>query len=292
MAFETIPLNGPFGVEIRGLDLSQPLDEGTFNTVRTLFETHGIALFRNQTLDPAAHVAFAARFGELWPMGAERFPLPDHPEVAVLSNIVVNDKPIGLQLNIGVEWHADGSANRRPGRVTSLFAVETPAQGGDTLYADAASAWAVMPDAMRQRARGLRAVYNYAQFQEKIVRGSGEAYRKPLPPEAHRDVVRPLVRIHPGTGREAPIFSIEEVIRLDGLEADESRAFLEALLAFITQDRFIYRHRWQPGDLLLHDNRSTLHSATDYVYHQERRLMHRIISLDTDDQAHQTEVAA
>lgn len=292
MTIETVPLGDGFGVEIRGVDLATPMDDDTFVQVRQAFEAHGVALFRDQALDPAAHVAFAGRFGELWPMSAERFPLPDHPEVAVLSNIVVDGKPLGLQLNIGVEWHADGSANRRPGRVTSLYAVETLERGGDTLYADAASAWEAMPGDLKARAQEAQAVYNYAQFQEKIVRGSGEAYRKPLAPEAYQDIVRPLVRIHPGTGRAAPIFSIEEVIRLEGLSPCESRALLEELLDFVTQDRFVYRHVWKPGDLVLHDNRSTLHSATDYVYKAERRLMHRVISLEADDQPIAAEAAA
>ena len=280
MTFATTPLHPDFGARVHGRDLTRRLDPAEAADVLDLLAEHGVLLFPGQTLEPADEVAFAAALNEVRrPHGAEHV-VEDHPDVAILSNIVVDGREIGFQNRFGIEWHTDGSGWQRDTLATCLYCIEGPRQGGDTLFASGHAGYAALPEALRQRAEAARLVYDRAFLIEKLRSKSGDD--RPFPAEERAKfppVTRPLVLRHPRTGRPAVSMTIEECRRVVGMDEAASRAFLEEILSYVTAPDRVLSHHWTPGDLMVWDNRCMMHSTTPYTYAAERRLMHRIIGL-------------
>ena len=280
---ETRPLHPNLGAAVLGCDLSQPLDEETCAQLRTLLPEHGVLCFPEQHLSPDDQIRFMEVFCAIRPHHGVETAVADAPRIAVLSNITENGKPIGFQHKLGVEWHTDGSGWRQCTVATSLYAVEVPKQGGDTLFVSGYAAYEALDPALREQADQMRIVYSRRQLIEKLAKASGT--HQPMSPEEQArfpDVVRPLVSPHPVTGRRAATLSIEEAWSLEGLALEESEPHLHAMLAALTTDAQVYRHRWQVGELLIWDNRCMMHSPTEYTYADDRRLMQRVIGWDPD----------
>lgn len=273
--FQVTPLADTFVAEITGIDLSQPLDGATLAALHDAWHRHSILVFRNQILSEGQQVAFTRRFGDLYGHLLSQFLHPDHPEILVISNILENGKPIGL-LDAGRLWHADLSYLPQPSAGALLYAREVPEEGGDTLFADTIAAYEALDDEVKQRLKGKRAIHRFIESYEKLNK------LNPLRPQltdAQRakleDVVHPVAFVHPGNGRTGLYVSEGFAARILGIPEAESRALLEQLNAHVTQDRFLYRHRWRAGDLVFWDNRSTIHKATGGYALPQRRLMHR-----------------
>jgi taurine dioxygenase len=270
---ELIPLTPSFGAEIRGVDLTRAVPDGIFAALRQALFDHAVLLFREQFLTPAQEGTFMGRFGPLVLPDRRQFTLPEAPYITVLSNVLEDGKPIGFLNEIGVEWHTDDSGWERQHTVTALYAVETPEVGGDTLFAGTYRPVEEMPDELRRRVEGKVGIYNYLRINEKVNAISPLA--KPVPSEDRarfRDVRHPLLRPHPVTGRP------EELIRIEGMGERDSYDLVTELVAFATRDRYAYRHHYAAGDLILNDNSGSLHSTTEYVYRNERRIVHRSIA--------------
>jgi len=273
--FEVRPLGKTFFAEIIGLDLSQPFDDATFAAVKEAFYRHSTLLFRGQSLTETQQLDFTRRFGPLYDHVMGQFAHPTYPDVLVVSNIIENDKPIGLA-DAGRLWHADLSY-RDPGSAGAmLYAREIPPQGGDTLFADSLAAYEALPPDLAARIKGRNAVHSYLSSHYRLK----ETYqtRPDLTAEQLEqldEVVHPLAFIHPGNGRTGLYVSEGFAVRVEGLEEEDSRALLDALNAHVTEERFLYRHQWQVGDLLFWDNRSTIHKAAGGYAWPQRRLMHR-----------------
>lgn len=273
--FTVTPLADTFVAEIGGLDLSQPLDDATIAALRDAWHRHSILVFRGQTLTEAQQVAFTRRFGDLYDHLLSQFLHPEQPELLVVSNILENGKPIGL-LDAGRLWHADLSYLQQPSAGAMLYAREVPDQGGDTLFADTIAAYEALPEDVKDRLKGKRALHRFIESYEKL------AKLNPLRPkltDAQRakleDSVHPVAFVHPGNGRTGLYVSEGFSSRILGIPEAESRALLDRLYAHSTEDRFVYRHRWRQGDLVFWDNRSTIHLATGGYALPQRRLMHR-----------------
>jgi taurine dioxygenase len=271
-AIEIRPFDAPLGAEVLGLDLSQPLAESEFARLHRAHLEHQLLVFRDQRITPAQQVAFSARWGRVQRHVMHPFGLPGHPELLIVSNIVERGQPIGLG-DAGVCWQSDLSYKRRPSLGVLLHARELPAEGGDMLFANQALAWETLPAALRQVVRGRRAEHAYFKHPAELLRRGRwwpdltHEQLAELPP-----VVHPAVRTHPESGRMALFVNEQFTTRLFGLPREEGDAVLAELYAHGTQPGRVYRHRWQPHDLLFWDNRSLQHLAAGCPPHQRRRL--------------------
>jgi len=273
MDFTVRPLSPVLGAEVIGLDLSRPLPEADFLRVRRAFEEHSVLVFRDQErLTPEDHVSFSRRFGPLEIHVHERYLLRGHPEILIVSNVFENGKPIGLG-DAGRYWHSDLSYMAEPSLGSMLHAKELPAEGGDTLFIGMHAAYEALDERMQARLRPLECEHSYAARNNK--QGEANPYRPQLdasqaarvPPVRH-----PVVRVHPATRRPALFVSEGFTTRIFDLAEEESRELLAFLFRHMTEERFIYRHRWQPHDLVFWDNRATTHLATGCPPHLRRTL--------------------
>ncbi|MGE5147106.1 MAG: TauD/TfdA dioxygenase family protein [Candidatus Eiseniibacteriota bacterium] len=259
------PLSPALGAEIGGVDLARPLDDAAFRRILDAFHAHSVILFRDQHLSEAQHIAFSRRFGPLEIHVAKQYLLPGHPEIVVLSNRVDADgRPEGIE-DAGRYWHSDLSYMRRPSLGSLLYALEVPDEGGDTLFASMHAAHDALPAGLKGRIEGLKAVHRYGdRWRKDAAQGRARASLSDAERQATPDAIHPVVRVHPGNGRPALYVNEGFTVGIVGMAEDEGRALLGELFAFSTRPEFTWRHRWRPGDLLFWDNRSVVHSATDY----------------------------
>ncbi|WP_088348475.1 MULTISPECIES: TauD/TfdA family dioxygenase [Rhodomicrobium] len=282
MSFEIRNLDAPLGAEILGLDLSEVPHEAELGHIRQALAERGVLVFRDQSrLTPEEHIAFSRTFGPLQIHIQHHFHHPQHPEILVVSNVVENGKPIGLA-DAGRYWHSDLSYVAEPSLGSLLHAQELPDEGGDTLFANQVAAYESLPAELRERIDGLQAVHSYEARNRAQQAVSGdkrpgltEAQRASVPPVTH-----PVVRVHPESGRKALFVNEGFTTHIVGLPEDESRALLEELFTVSVAERFIYRHRWQPHDLVFWDNRQTVHLATPFPQHYRRKLYRTTVQGD------------
>ncbi|MCM3605954.1 TauD/TfdA dioxygenase family protein [Cupriavidus pauculus] len=259
--FEIRPFDAALGAEVVGLDLNQPLSSADFQRIHRAHLDHHVVVFRDQRITPAQQVAFSRRFGPLQIHVLHQFQLANHPEILIVSNVVENGKPIGLG-DAGHFWHSDLSYKEKPSLGSLLHAIELPAQGGDTLFANMHTAWETLPPALQRKVEGLRAEHTYLARYAELQKRS--PWRPNLTPEQIaqvKPVVHPVVRTHPETGRKALFVSEHFTTRIIGLPDEESRALLDELFAHSVKPAHVYRHQWREHDLVFWDNRSLLHLA-------------------------------
>lgn len=259
--FEIRALYGPLGAEVIGLDLTRPVGDEDFRRIHRAHLNYQVLVFRAQRITPAQQVAFSRRFGPLQIHVLNQFALPGHPEVLIVSNIKENGRPIGLG-DAGHYWHSDLSYVEKPSLGSLLHAQELPAEGGDTLFANQHAAYEALPDDLKQRIAGLRAEHSYlCKYEELRARNTWRPKLTQVQIDQVQPHVHPIVRTHPETGRKALFVSEHFTTRIVGLPEDESRTLLDTLFAHSVRPEFIYRHRWQPYDMVFWDNRSVLHLA-------------------------------
>ena len=248
------PFENGFGAEIAGIDLSRPVSDEDRDTVYAAFLEHHLIVIRGQSLSAGQVVTAARIFGdELEPHLFKHFHHPDTPLIMVLSNRVENGKPKGMA-DAGSFWHTDVSYKPNPAKATMLYAVEVPDDGGDTLFCNLTAAYEALPEAMKTRLDGLKAVHNYA-YRPRDVFTSG----KVTPPP---DCLQPLIRTHPETGRKAIYISPFYMVRIEGLADDDSEALKKEIYDHCLQDCFRMQYKWRTGDIAAWDNAALMHSAT------------------------------
>jgi taurine dioxygenase len=274
------PFDAPCGAEVIGLDLSRPLSDADFARLHRAHLDHHVLVFREMAITPQQQVDFSRRFGPLQRHVLSNFALPGHPEVLVISNIKEGGKPIGLG-DAGAYWHSDLSYLPAPSLGSMLHAQELPAEGGDTLFANQHRAWDALPAMLKKAVDGLRAEHWYLCKYAELQR------RNPWRPDltqaqidAVPPVAQPVVRTHPETGRKALFVSEHFTTRVLHMPDDESQALLAELFAHSTRDEFVYRHRWEAGDMVFWDNRSLMHLAAGTPDHLRRRLNRTTIEGD------------
>jgi taurine dioxygenase len=276
MSVEVLPAGtGTIGAEVRGLD-ARHADERALIAVRDAVLRYSVVVLRGQELRPEDQVGFLDRMHPLRPRVINDFTLPGHPAVTVISNIVEDGRPIGIN-DAGILWHTDTCFLPDPDLFASLYAVEVPPTGGDTHFVSTAAAYDALTDTERARFEDLRVVQSYA-WSIETMRERG-LLRRPHSVEHARatmpDVEQPLIKTHPVTGRRV-VYANEAFSRsIVGLEPGESAAVLASLFAAVTSAPYGYTHRWRAGDLLIWDNIATQHLAT-FDYGDQRRLLHRV----------------
>ena len=272
MSIEVIPTGAALGAEIRGVDLAKPIDDDTFAVIERTFNEYGVIFFRGQQITPQQQVAFTRRFGEIeFNIFGERWSVSGSPEIVVVSNVTENGRPLGVR-RAGENWHSDMCYTARPPRGTMLYALEIPdlfgLPLGDTEFASAAAAWDALPERLRRQIEGRRAVFDFTGRKRAFPPTQAEIQRYP-------QVRHPIVRTHPFTGRKCLYVMRDDCVGIDGLEREEAEALIAALADHIVKPAFVYRHQWQPGDLLLWDNCTVQHRAVQDYDLPHRRLMHR-----------------
>ena len=270
-------LGDALGAEVTGVDLSRALEPADFERIVNIFHDNAVIVFRDQNLSSDQHIAFSRRFGDLDVNVRSRFNKREFPEILVVSNIIENGEPIGVT-DAGRYWHSDLCYLREPSRCSLLHALEVPrtADGrvlGDTLFANAAAAYDALPADLKARLDGAHAVNSYTYTYDRKV---SEFKRTPVKAEGREappDIEHPVVRTHPITGRKCLYVNEGYTTRIAGWPEEESRRTLDVLFEHIIRPEFVYRHRWQAGDLLLWDNCLAQHKAVfDYALPLRRRM--------------------
>jgi taurine dioxygenase len=266
-------LSEGMGKAVDGLDLGAGVDAATAAELRRALLEGLVLCARGQRLDPRSYVQAVGTFGPLQSQLGIASHHPEQPEIVVLSS---EDRDVlgdGGRLVVGAAWHTDDSFMARPCSLTALYGVHTPSTGGDTQFTNMYAAYDALPETTKRRVVHLRAEHRYDCGRKTArVAKLTEAEAAKTPPVLH-----PLVRTHPETGRKALYLNPNRIERVAGLERAESDELLDELTAHAIEARFQYRHRWRPGDVLVWDNRCTMHRANGDYPPGERRLMWRLI---------------
>jgi taurine dioxygenase len=268
-----IPSGAALGAEIQNVELSR-LSDPDFNEIRRAWLDHLVILFRGQQLTLDDLIAFSRRFGELdWAPVQEtgrRF-VEGHPEIYVVSNVIENGVPIG-SLGAGeAVWHTDMSYLENPPKASMLYALEIPPAGGDTHFCNMYLAYESLPEALQRRASSLTlkhdATYNSGGYVRQGLAASDDPVSSP-------GVYHPLVTTHPETGRRALYLGRRRNAYIGGLPRMESEALLDELWSYAERADIAWCNQWRPGDVVLWDNRCTMHRR-DSFDPDSRRIMYR-----------------
>ena len=270
MTFNVRPLSYALGAELVGVDITKQMGEAEFGAVYRAFLDHGILLLRNQKITREQHIDFSRRFGELDrhdALPSDRH--PDHPELLMVTSAPKADGRPGDGKYTGHLWHSDMSFTLVPSLGSLLRAISLPPVGGDTLFANMYRAYEALSEGMQKLIENLHGVH---VGKRKIADPTSE--RAAEEQRLNPPVGQPIVRVHPETGRKA-LYIGEKVTRFVGMTEEESRPLVEFLCRHATRPQFVYRHQWQPDDIVIWDNRCTMHQALgdyddQYLRHLER----------------------
>jgi taurine dioxygenase len=259
MQFEIVPLSPAIGIEVRGIDLAQPLDEASFEPIGCAWERHCVLLVRGQDITQEQQAQFASRFGTL------TRPRRGPPPVLYVSNARSTfAKPAVLPAG-PVDFHSDQSYLAEPSIATVLYAMDVPAKGGNTIFASGLRAYDALPEDLKRRLAHCEAEHAYDQL-------TSPSRRPEHVPEGWKHAVHPVFRVHPPTGRTAIYVSRLMTRSIVGMTSEESRQTLDMLFDHQERAEFSYEHVWRPGDLVVWDNRSCIHARTDFDPAEPRRL--------------------
>jgi alpha-ketoglutarate-dependent 2,4-dichlorophenoxyacetate dioxygenase len=279
MTISSRPLHPIFGAEVSGIDLRKTVDQDTFAEIETALGQYAVLVFRDQPLNDDEQFAFSRLFGPIeTSIGTIRKDRKHRlrRELSDISNLDENNniRPASdrsrMMMLANELWHTDSSFRRKSGKISLLSAREVPPSGGETEFADLRAAYDALDQTTKERVDGLlaehsifhsRSLVGYADFSKEE--------RAALPP-----VSQPMVRSHPGSGRRT-LYLASHASHIIGWPVEQGRALLAELIACATQPRFVYQHHWRLADLVVWDNRCTLHRARPYDDLNDRRDMRR-----------------
>jgi alpha-ketoglutarate-dependent 2,4-dichlorophenoxyacetate dioxygenase len=269
------PLHPLFVAEISRVDSGRPLEPKTVRGIAQAIDRYAVLVLRDQDLDDERQLAFAAHFGEIEAPRSARGATKrrPRPEISDISNLDENnrlcaaDDPRRFDQLGNRLWHTDGSFRRVPAALSMLFAHRVPASGGETEFADLRAAWDALLDKTKAQIDGLVALHDIAYSRAQI--GFTELLfdeREVLPAVPQR-----VVRVHPGSKRKT-LYLAAHASHIVGMPVPEGRLLLRDLIEFATERRFVYRHVWRPGDLVIWDNRCTMHRGRPFDESETRDL--------------------
>jgi taurine dioxygenase len=269
------PLSPALGVEVLGLDVAKPQSDATIEALRAALDANGVLLFRGQRLDPDAHIAFSRRFGPLQEVAQKQYQLAGQPLIYVIGNVEENGRAIG-DPSVGRLWHTDQSFLPHPAIGSLLYGLQCPPEGAATLFANMYAAYDALPPQVRAHIERLHAVHSFSEYYEAL------RERDPTQPELtdarralYPDVVHPLVRRSPRTGRKALYVNPGYATGIKELPGKVGDKLLRDLCDHATRDEFVYAHAWRDGDLLFWDNLAVNHKGTPFDTGSFVRRMHR-----------------
>lgn len=265
---EVVPLAPVIGVEVRGIDLRNPIGSENRDLLRQAWHEHAVLVIRDQVLGRKDQVRFGECFGSLQkarsPDGVEQ----PYPWMTNVTNIRMKGGAIGHGPDGEIEFHSDMCYLAKPPVGTILYGIEVPAVGGHTVFASTYAAYDALSTEMKARIEGLRAIHSYDV--------SGYPTRRRVPPAGSPSHLHPVVRIHPVTKRKALYVNRLTTFGIDGMDQEEANALLATLFVHQEQPLFRYEHIWRVGDVVIWDNRCSIHARTDFSP-QERRWLRRLV---------------
>lgn len=272
MTMQAQPLTPSLGLEITGINLAGALDEPVKQELYKLFADNAVLVFRDQSFTPQQFATAARLFGEIIPEQFPNYRLPEYPTVSFLSNRDLEQTGKKRAVR-GEGFHTDHSNYTAPPKATILYGIVIPSSGGDTEFVSVQAAYDDLSDAEKNRLEGLRAVHEYAGMKtdHKATVLSPEAVAR-TPKASH-----PIVRLNPDNGRRGLFLSPNRVSRIEGMANEEAEPLLDRLYEHATQAKYLYRHKWRKGDMVIWDNRSVLHQATTDYDMEEYRYLYRVL---------------
>lgn len=268
------------GAEVRGIDLSLPLDEAARQHVHDLWMEHLVLVFPDQAITDEQHIAFGKNFGELEIHVSVAHRSSRNVEIYRVSNVdeagnIIPSKETAWQyINLSWLWHTDSSFRTVPSKGSILHGLEVTNAGGNTLFANMYAAYDDLSEAMKKRIEGKWVIHDHdhilslsPELSKKEDKGKYDA----LPPVRH-----PLVQVHPVTRRRCLLLSPHTMVNVEGMAPSEGRALLDALIEHAIGDKYVYRHAWAKDDVIMWDNRCTMHSVEPFDNAHVRRVMHRV----------------
>jgi alpha-ketoglutarate-dependent taurine dioxygenase len=276
-------LGSALGAEVRGVDMRRPLDAQTFGELHDIWMEHLVLVFPEQRVTDAEHVAFTRNFGEPEIFHQKIIRSERVKEIFRVSNVDENgvlmppDHPVAQQVALAQSWHTDSSYRSIPCTGALLHGVEVSRTGGETQFTNMYLAYEALPELLKRQIEGRKAKHDFAFLQT-------QAKLKPLTEEeraAMPAIWQPMVRKHPVTGRKSLYISPLYNDEVEGMSPEESVKLIAELTRIAEEPRFVYAHRWEPDDVLLWDNRCTMHQVTPFDP-RERRVMHRTTIVGTE----------
>ena len=273
MNFEVNKLDGPFGAEITGLDLKQSLDAETQTKVNKVFADNVVLCVRDQKLEtPEDFLTAVHQFGEPMKQVVATYRLEGYEDIEVLSNRQTDERTENKKpMTRGGTWHTDHSNMEIPPKATMLYAIAIPDTGGNTQFTNMYLTYDALPDDMKKQLKGKRAFHSYlsSRAPRKLLERTEEEKK------VSDGVWQPLVRLHPETNRKSLYMNQMRIEHVDGMEHEEGFAFMDKLYTHCDKPEFHYSHKWKLGDVLIWDDRASLHHATFDFDQSQLRYMHR-----------------
>ena len=276
--FDTVELSPHIGTEVRGLDLNKPMDASTIGALREVWQERAVLLFRGQSLSQESLVRFTRYFGE----PGERVPASNTayakanmlPEIMLVSNVRENGETIGSLPDGALQFHHDMIQTEVPHMATMLYAVEVPSYGGETCFAAGQAAYDTLDPGVKAKLEGKRAFHAYRYGTTKRGDPTGAKEYQKLGLDFTDRSAHPVFRTHDETGRKAIYVNRLMTLRVEGMSEKESEGLLNAVFDHAENPEFICCHKWKVGDLLMWDNRNSMHARKDFPADQ-RRVMWR-----------------
>ncbi len=279
MALKLRKLSHALGAEVCDVDITKLMGEAQFDEIYHAFLGHGILLLRNQQCTREQHIEFSRRFGELDRHDAlPRDRHPEYPELLLVTNARKADGSPADQAYTGRQWHSDMSFTTQPSLGSLLRAHAIPEVGGDTLFANMTMAYEALSDGMKKLIADLHGIHMSGT--RKIANAETGGKRADEQKKINPPVAQPVVRVHPETGRKA-LYIGEKVKRFDGMTDAESKPIIDFLVGWATRPEFVYRHQWRRDDIVVWDNRCTMHQALGDFDESELRHLERTTVLGT-----------
>jgi len=274
------PTGAALGADVHGVDLSRPVSDATFGRILQAWSDHLVLRFSGQKLTDDQLMQFSARFGELdrVPISTAGFDRKDSDVddnarqwVTVISSVKKNGKAVGGLGSYELVWHTDMSYNPLPPRASLLYALEVPADGGNTGFLNMYEAYETLPNALKHAIEGKTCIHDSSRNSAGELR---QGFQRTTDVTRTPGAVHPLVRLHPVSKRKALFLGRRPGAYIHGLSIEESEKLLNAVWAHATQERFAWYQKWRIGDLVMWDNRCVMHRR-DAFDESLRRLMHR-----------------
>jgi len=263
------------GAEVTGVDLREPVDAATRQRLNEAVAEHAVMVIRDQKFTAAQYQGAAELFGELMEDQNRRYLVDGLPLVSVLSNRHLDSEGKPAKVATNATWHTDHTNQERPPKFTMLYPVSLPDKGGGTSVCNMRAAYDALPEDWKKRitemktANSLLSPARYKTANPDVLREQLEAKVPPM--------IQPLVRTHPETGTKAIWFHKGKPEKILGMEPEETQAFLQELLEIAIRPEFVYLHEYKLGDMLIIDDRSTMHKAGFDYDHSQHRMLYRIL---------------
>ena len=268
------------GAELTGVDLRCPLDNNLFERIHSLWMENLVLVFPNQSLNDEQHIKFGSQFGELEVHPSLAHRSSANREIYRVSNvdesgnIIQSSETAWQYINLSWLWHTDSSFRNIPSKGSILHGIETTKKGGHTLFANMYEAYEGLETSIKKRIDSLYVMHDHDYIIKQsrdLSKKSDKGNYESLPPVRH-----PLVQIHPVTGRRSLFLSPHTMDYIVGMESNESRKLLDELIHHATSEKFVYKHMWENDDIVMWDNRCTMHAVEPFDNTSVRRIMHRV----------------